>query len=81
MLLHPFPSAKAKAEAMPRLIILAALLALTPIANAQGCSQCRDNTAATPIKTQAAYRHAIILLVAAAGTLFTGTLILLRRSR
>ncbi len=66
---------------MRRLILLALLLAATPSAHPQGCAQCRDNAAATPPKTQAAYRHAIILLVATAGTLFTGTVFLLKRSR
>jgi len=66
---------------MRRLILIAALLAATPFAHAQGCAQCRDNDAATPPQTQAAYRHAIILLVATAGTIFTGTVVLLKRSR
>jgi len=63
------------------IILLAALLAITPSAHPQGCAQCRDNAAATPPATQAAYRHAIILLVVTAGTLFTGTVFLLKRSR
>lgn len=66
---------------MRRLILLAALIAATPSAYPQGCSQCRDNAAATPPGTQAAYRHAIILLVVTAATLFTGTVVLLKRSR
>jgi hypothetical protein len=66
---------------MRRQILLAALLALAPALHAQGCAQCRDNAAATPPKTQAAYRHAIILLIATAGTLFAGTIVLLKRSR
>ena len=66
---------------MRRLILLAALFSIAPFAHPQGCAQCRDNAAATPPKTQAAYRHAIILLVVTAGTLFTGTLVLLKRSR
>jgi hypothetical protein len=66
---------------MRRLVLLAALFALTPLAHAQGCAQCRDNAAATPPATQAAYRRAIILLVVTAGTLFTGTIVLFRRSR
>jgi hypothetical protein len=47
----------------------------------QGCSQCLDNTQATPPAVQAAYRHAIILLAAAAATLFTAGTLLLRRNR
>jgi len=62
-------------------MLLVALLAATPAACAQGCAQCRDNAAATPPQTQGAYRHAIILLVATAGTIFTGTVVLLKRSR
>jgi len=56
------------------------LLLLLPVPDhAQGCSQCRDNTAATPPATQRAYRHAIELLAAAASTLFAATVILLNR--
>ncbi len=66
---------------MRRLILLAALLATTPLAHAQGCAQCRDNLASTPPRTQAAYRHAIELLAATAATLFAGTVLLLKRSR
>jgi hypothetical protein len=66
---------------MRRLVFLVALLAFTPRAHAQGCAQCRDNAAATSPKTQAAYRHAIILLIVTAGTIFTGTVVLLKRSR
>jgi hypothetical protein len=50
-------------------------------AQAQGCTQCQDNTAATPPKTQAAYRHAIILLTLTAGGLFVGTVALFKRHR
>ena len=38
---------------------LFAALSFAPPLHAQGCAQCQDNTAATPPKTQAAYRHAI----------------------
>jgi len=48
---------------------------------AQGCTQCRDNTAATPQATQAAYRHAIFLMVVVAGSLFLGTVVLLKRQK
>jgi len=59
------------------LILLFTLLC--PPLHAQGCTQCRDNTAATPPKTQAAYRHAIILMALAASGLFLGTVALLKR--
>ncbi len=49
--------------------------------NAQGCTQCLDNTAATPPQTQAAYRHAILFMTISAGSLFLGTLLLLKRHR
>jgi hypothetical protein len=65
-------------------VLLAIILALTlsPIpSHAQGCTQCRDNTAATPPATQAAYRHAILLMVITAGGLFLTTLIILKRQR
>jgi hypothetical protein len=60
---------------------LFAALTFAPPLHAQGCAQCQDNTAATPPKTQAAYRHAIILMTVTAGGLFVGTLFLFRRSR
>jgi hypothetical protein len=57
-------------------------LALIPSeARPQGCTQCQDNTAATPPKTQAAYRHAIIFMTVTAGSLFIGTLVVLKRHR
>lgn len=49
--------------------------------HAQGCTQCLDNTAATPPATQRAYRHAIILLTLTAGGLFVTTLYLFKRHR
>ncbi len=58
-----------------------AALTFAPPLHAQGCAQCQDNTAATPPKTQAAYRHAIILMTVTAGGLFAGTLLLFSRYR
>ena len=46
----------------------------------QGCTQCLDSTGAAPPEVQAAYRHAIYLLVAAASTLFLTATLLLRRN-
>jgi hypothetical protein len=70
---------------IPRLILLTAIVAvclvITAPAFAQGCTQCRDNTAATPPRTQAAYRHAIVLLAATAGGIFAGSVLLLKRLR
>lgn len=54
-------------------------LSTAPRAFAQGCAQCLDSTRATPPAVQAAYRHAILLLVSAASTFFVAGLILLRR--
>ncbi len=63
------------------LIIFFFAIALTPIpAQAQGCTICRDNTAATSPATQRAYRHAIELMSAAAATFFVVTLILFKRN-
>jgi hypothetical protein len=65
-----------------RRLALACLLfgALTPLpARAQGCTQCRDNTAATPPATQRAYRHAIALMAVTATGLFAATLVLFKR--
>jgi hypothetical protein len=58
----------------------AILLTATP-AHPQGCTQCLDNTAATPPATQRAYRHAILLLTLTAGGLFATTLALFKRHR
>src|SRR6185437_124942 len=60
--------------------LLFALLSAVPTL-AQGCTQCRDNTAATPPATRRAYRHAIILMTVAGGGLFIATVTLLKRSR
>jgi hypothetical protein len=70
----------------PRRILIAAILFAASLASPlpahpQGCTQCQDNTAATPPKTQAAYRHAIILMTLTAGSLFVGTLALFKRYR
>ncbi len=68
---------------MKRTILAALLLfaALSPApAPAQGCTQCRDNTAATPPATRRAYRHAIILLTVAGGGLFLATVAMLKRN-
>jgi hypothetical protein len=54
---------------------------LSPPLHAQGCTQCQDNTAATPPRIQAAYRHAIVFMTVTAGSLFLGTLVLLKRHR
>jgi hypothetical protein len=62
-------------------ILFAASLASPLPAHPQGCTQCQDNTAATPPKTQAAYRHAIILMTLTAGGLFVGTVALFKRYR
>ena len=65
---------------MRPLLWTAVLLACAPMAQAQGCAQCRDNTATTPPATQRAYRHTIALLAATAGGLFAGTVLLFRKS-
>jgi hypothetical protein len=61
-------------------VLFLALVAPIP-ASAQGCAQCRDNTAATSPATQRAYRHAIILMTGAAATLFLTTLAIMKRNR
>lgn len=61
-------------------LVLLALLLLAPPAQPQGCTQCRDNAAATPPSTQRAYRRAIVLLALTAGGIFLGTVTLLRRN-
>lgn len=60
-------------------LMLAALLAAGQVAHAQGCAQCRDNTAATSPATQRAYVHGIEFMTAAATLLFAGVLIVFKR--
>ena len=64
------------------LLTIAGLLIIFTAVQAfgQGCTQCLDSTRATPSAVQAAYRHAILLLVGAASTLFVIGLILIRRN-
>ena len=61
--------------------LLATILTASTPAHTQGCTQCLDNTAATPPTTQRAYRHAIEFMTITAGSLFVGTIALLRRFR
>jgi hypothetical protein len=65
--------------ALLALVFAIAPFAHPPLAHAQGCTQCRDNTAATPPTTQRAYRHAITLMAIAASGIFLGTVVLLKR--
>ena len=64
---------------LPIVFLLFALLTAAHPAHAQGCAQCLDTTRATPPAVQAAYRHAILLLIAAASALFITGVILIRR--
>lgn len=59
------------------LLFVAIFLATT--AHAQGCAQCLDSTRATPPAVQAAYRHAIYLMIGVASTIFLVGLYLFRR--
>ncbi len=61
------------------LLVLSLTLSISVPASAQGCAQCRDNIAATPPQTQSAYRRAITLIVVTAGSLFVGSVFLLRK--
>ena len=70
-----------KPSALWRALLFATILTITTQAHPQGCAQCQDNTASTPAATQRAYRHAILFMTIAAGSLFLGTLILLKRHR
>jgi hypothetical protein len=74
---HGFPAQKI----LFACALFAASLASPLPALSQGCTQCQDNTSATPPKTQAAYRHAIILLTATASGVFLGSLFLFKRHR
>jgi hypothetical protein len=77
----PASRGRRRAGLVATLSLLAGLMLGAGTAVGQGCAQCRDNTAATPPQTQAAYRHAIELLAGTAGAVFAGTVWLLRRQR
>lgn len=70
------------ARRLQLLLILTGLLLVFTVSQAvgQGCAQCLDSTRAMPPAVQAAYRHAILLLVSAASALFAIGLILFRRN-
>jgi hypothetical protein len=68
-----------RASPLWKIALVIVVLAFASFAHAQGCTQCRDNTAATSPATQAAYRHAIILMVVTASGIFLGTLFMLKR--
>jgi hypothetical protein len=61
-------------------LLLAALTFLPSPTQAQGCTQCRDTTAATSPATQLAYRHAIILMSTTAAVFFLATLVIMKRN-
>jgi hypothetical protein len=61
--------------------LLFAVLLAAPAAHAQGCSQCREAVGETPAATRAAYRRAIIVMVAAGTTVFAAALVTFRRFR
>ena len=68
-------------SAFPSLLIAWLLICPAHKASAQGCSQCRDNLAATSPATQAAYRRAILLLMTAGGAVFLAATLILKRYR
>ena len=70
-----------KSSRLWRAALFAVILITATSAHPQGCTQCLDNTAATPPATQRAYRRAIILLTLTAGGLFATTLALFKRHR
>src|SRR5882757_5176630 len=74
------PHRRTKSLLLTTVLFTALTLSPAPI-QAQGCTQCLDNTAATPPATQRAYRRAIILLTLTAGGLFVTTLALFKRHR
>jgi hypothetical protein len=56
-------------------------LVLGSAAYGQGCSQCRDSTAAAPVATQRAYRRAIVMMTFTGSGVFVATVWMLRRLR
>ncbi|AEU35699.1 hypothetical protein [Granulicella mallensis] len=57
------------------------LLGIAAQSFGQGCSQCLDNTRATPPAVQAAYRKAIYLLGGTGAALFIAGTLFIRRER
>jgi hypothetical protein len=57
------------------------LLGMAAQSFGQGCSQCLDNTRATPPAVQAAYRKAIYLLGGTGAALFIAGTLFIRRER
>ena len=76
----PKPPRQRTRQTLATTILLAATILIPHPAHAQGCTQCRDNAAATPPATQRAYRHAIILLLVTGGSLFAATVTILKRN-
>lgn len=63
-------------------MLVALALAWIPFsASAQGCSQCKDNVAASSPRTQQGFRRAIVLLGTTAIVVFCGTLLVAWRQR
>jgi hypothetical protein len=75
------PRRRLKNHLLVPITLFIALTMSPPPIRAQGCTQCLDNTAASPPATQRAYRRAIILLTLTAGGLFVTTLALFKRHR
>jgi len=75
------PATKRRHTNYPVAALVLGLALLPANARAQGCVQCRDNTASTSPATQRAYRHAILLMSGAAATFFLATLVLFKRHR
>jgi hypothetical protein len=67
-------------RALTALLFLVTALT-SPAAHSQGCTQCKDNAAATPPATQRAYRNAILLLTVTAGGIFVAAVTLIRRNQ
>ena len=61
--------------------VILLMLSSPSFSKAQGCSQCRDNTAANPVETQHAYRDAIIMLAGGALAVATAAILVGRRFR
>jgi hypothetical protein len=75
------PKSLVRTTVIASILFIAASIAIPSPAHPQGCTQCQDNTAATPPRTQAAYRHAIILMTLTAAGLFVATISLFKRHR
>ena len=76
------PTLAARSLHLAACAVACCLIAMVPPhLHAQGCAQCRDNTASTSSATQRAFRHSIEFMTIAATAFFAATFLAIRRTR